>query len=63
MKVELSKREIEVILELMEAGITFLITHQWVQSPIKKDDKEKVNIKNLEDKLKEAITTNKCLRK
>jgi len=55
MKVELSKREIEVILDLMEAGVTFLITHRLADKSIKKD-KEIINLNDLENKLKEAIT-------
>lgn len=42
MKVELSKREIEVILDLMEAGVTFLTTHQWADKSVK-EDKERMN--------------------
>ena len=54
MKVELSKREIECILEIMGYGITFLITHG--SGKVEKDDKrEKVNINKLEEKLKGYI--------
>ena len=51
MKLELSKREIEVILDLIEAGITFLTTHQWADKPIK-EDKEIINIDELKEKLR-----------
>lgn len=54
MKVELSKREIEVILDLMEAGVTFLVTHQWADKPIK-GDKEIINLEKLKEKLKIKI--------
>jgi len=54
MKVELSKREIEVILDLMEAGVTFLSTHQWADKPIEKD-KKIINLNELENKLKRLI--------
>ena len=57
MELELSKREIEVILELMEYGSTFLASHQWAEEPVK-EGKERVNINDLEEKLKRAIT--KC---
>jgi len=55
MKVELSKREIEVIINLMKAGVTFLVTHTWADMPYK-EDKEIINIKDLMEKLKEALT-------
>ena len=54
MKIELSKREIEVILDLMDAGVTFLVSHQWADKPVK-EDREIININELEDKLKELI--------
>jgi len=54
MLIELSKREIEVILDLMESGITFLVSHTWADKPIK-EDKERININELEEKLKKAI--------
>ena len=54
MKIELSKREIEVILDLMEAGVTFLVSHQWADKPIKKN-KEIINIGGLKEKLKRGI--------
>ena len=56
MKVELSKREIEVILELMEYGSTFLFSHGGGDyKPIKKDE-ERININDLKEKLKRATT-------
>jgi len=54
MKVELSKREIEVILDLMEAGVTFLVSHTWADKPVK-EDRERININDLEEKLREKI--------
>ena len=54
MKLELSKREIKVILELMEYGTTFLVSHEWANKPVK-EDKERININDLEEKLKRAI--------
>jgi len=59
MKVELSKREIECILEIMEYGITFLITHgsgKVIKNDFGEDDKrKKVKINELEGRLKELI--------
>ena len=62
MKVELSKREIEAILEIMESGITFLTTHQWAGCSNyeklyidKKEKRERININDLMKKLQEAI--------
>lgn len=60
MRIELSKREIKVILEFMGAGKTFLITHQsigYVDKKDKKDknEKEKINIDDLEEKLRSKI--------
>ena len=57
MKIELSKREIKVILEFMGAGKTFLITHQSIGYVDKKDknEKEKMNIDDLEEKLRSKI--------
>lgn len=52
MKIELSKREIEVILGLMVSGITFETTHYY---GIINDREEKINLDNLIKKLKEAI--------
>ena len=54
MKVELSKREIEVILDLMEAGVTFLVSHQWADKPVK-EDREIINISELKDRLRGYI--------
>ncbi len=53
MKIELSKREIEVILEFMDLGIAFLATHG---EPTKRLDntKEKISVRELMEKLKEA---------
>lgn len=53
MQVELSKREIEVIIEFMDLGITFLVSHG--QSTKKLDNtKEKMSVRELMEKLKEA---------
>lgn len=53
MKVELSKREIEVIIEFMDLGITFLVTHG--QTTKKLDNtKETISVRELMEKLKEA---------
>jgi hypothetical protein len=56
MKIELSKREIEIILEFMDAGITFMITHQNSESCFTdlKREKERININNLMKRLKEV---------
>ena len=54
MKIELSKREIEVILDLMDAGVTFLVSHQWADKPVK-EDREIININELEDRLRGYI--------
>ena len=54
MKIELSKREIEAILEIMGYGITFLITHGSVKAE-EDNKKEKINLNKLEDKLKGYI--------
>ena len=55
-KLELSKREIEVILDLMGAGETFLITHQWADKPIK-EEREIINLKELKEKLRKFKET------
>ena len=57
MLIELSKREIEVILELMELGITYTITHGDPQFSICKvsDGKE---IPNKHKKAEKIINTN-----
>jgi len=54
MQLELSKREIEVIIDLMGAGVTFLVTHTWADKPIKKG-RERINIDELEKKLREYL--------
>lgn len=54
MLIELSKREIEVILDLMEAGITFLTTHQWADKSIRAD-KKRININKLKEKLRKEM--------
>lgn len=67
MKVELSKREIEVILELMELGITFEITHgnpKFIEYKVSDNNeipqqqgkaKIVINTNELKDKLKGYI--------
>ena len=69
MLVELSKREIEVILELMGLGITFEITHgnpqfreckignnMIISNPLVEKPKEKIiNTNELMKKLKESL--------
>ena len=54
MKVELSKREIEVIVDFMGLGITFLTTHG---TPTEKPDptKERISVRELMERLQEAI--------
>jgi len=53
MKVELSGREIEVIVEFMKLGIAFLATHG---TPTKKlnPKKERISVCDLIERLKEA---------
>jgi len=58
MKIELSKREIEAILEFMDAGKTFLITHLPIVQAIDKhiaEKKERINIDELMERLKKEI--------
>lgn len=58
MKVELSKREIEVILALMELGITFEITHGNPEfRKIKISEKKQIPIE--QNKTEEIINVNK----
>jgi len=60
MLVELSKGEIEVILELMELGITFEITHgspQFYECKVS-DNKE---IPNRQKKAEKIINTNELM--
>ena len=53
MKVELSKREIEVIVQFMDLGIAFLATHG---KPTRKLDKTngRISVGELMERLKEA---------
>ena len=56
MKVELTKKEIKVILDLMESGVTFLITHG--QSEFRGESSKSedvVNIDELESKLRDYL--------
>lgn len=60
MKVELSKKEIEAILEIMEAGKTFLITHTsylFSLNPHRTEDpnEERVNVDELMERLRKRI--------
>ena len=57
MKVELSKREIEVIIDLIAYGTTFLVSHgAQINDYIDKTKKEEiVNINELEERLKKKI--------
>ena len=54
MKVELSKREIEVIINFMDLGIAFLATHG---TPTEKPDptKERISVRELMERLQEEI--------
>ncbi len=54
MKINLSKKEIEEILEWRDIAIGFLASHQWAQSPKNNKTKNRVMCK-LEKKLAKAI--------
>ena len=53
MKIELSKREIEAILEIMEYGITFLVTHGSIKA--EEDNKKEKSILEQLEELREEI--------
>jgi len=57
MKVELSKKEFEVVLELMKEGKTFMFSHSPVTyvSNTNKANKKAINIDDLIDKMSKKI--------